>query len=87
MSKESDYFLDIMDDALETYVIPDEYEKQRHIINEKAAAIRRNLGPALLTDFDDLISLITDYDSRMAEITFQLGFECGASRENEEETN
>ncbi len=84
MSKESDYFLDIMDDALETYVIPDEYEKRRHAINEKAAAIRSNLGPAICKDFDDLLSMIFDHDTKMAEDTFRLGFECGLSHENKE---
>ncbi len=76
MSNDYDNISDIMDDALESYPFTDEYKTQRHELNEKIAAFRKNLGPALLPDFDNLINTITDLDGKMAETTFRLGFEC-----------
>ncbi len=87
MAKDSEITSDIMDEALESYLITDDYKKQQHEVNEKLAAFKQQLGPALIPDFLELIDMITNLDTKFAEMTFQSGFECRSASKSEEQLN
>ncbi len=63
---------DIMDDALESYFLTDEYKKQHKEINEKIVAFKKYLGPALLPEFLELLDMIDNANSSMVEAAFRI---------------
>jgi len=65
-----------IDDAMQSFLDSDEYQNQRHLINEMTRCLRAGLNPEQRSALRQLLDEIYLADRRYSEEAFSAGLRC-----------